>query len=70
MGVSEIIFRAIPILMQEGIVLRIKSINGVQQAGKVIVEAATPNKGVPVGVGFDFCPINVKLLQRDKTFLL
>ena len=46
MGVPEIVFGAIPILMQEGIVLRIKGIDGVQQACKVIVEAAPPDKSV------------------------
>ena len=70
MGIPKIVFGAIAVLKQEGIVLCIKGIDGVQQAGKVIVDAAPPDKGVPVCVRFDFGPINVKFFQRNKAFLL
>ena len=46
MGIPKIVFGAIAVLKQEGIVLCIKGIDGVQQAGKVIVDAAPPDKEV------------------------
>ena len=69
MGIPEIIFRPISILQQECIVLYIKGINGIQQTGKVIVEAAPPNKRVSVCIRFKLCSVNVKFFQCDKAFL-
>ena len=40
MGIPKVVFGTIPILKQKGIVLCIKGIYGVQQIGKVIVQAA------------------------------
>ena len=70
MGIPEIVFRPISILQQECVVLCIKGIDGIQQAGKVIVEAATPDERVSVCVRFKLCSVNVKLFQCDKAFLL
>ena len=62
MDISQIIFGAIPILKQEGIVFYIKGIDGVQQIRKMIVETTPPDKGVSVGVYFDFGPINSSII--------
>ena len=68
-GIPKIVFGAIPIFKQEGIVLCIKGIDGVQQTRKMIVEAAPPDECISVCVCFDFCSVNVELFQRDKAFL-
>ncbi len=70
MGIPEIVFRPISILRQECIVLCIKGIDGIQQAGKMIVEAAPPDESVSVCIRLKLCSVNVKLFQRDKAFLL
>ena len=66
MGISEIVFGPIPVLGQKRIILCIKSIYGVQQAGKMIVEAATPDERISVCIRLDLCPIDVELFQRNK----
>lgn len=38
------------------IVFCVKGIYGVQQTGKVIVDASSPDKGITVGIGFYFVP--------------
>jgi len=70
MGIPEIVFRPISILRQECVVLGIKGIDGIQQAGKVIVKASTPDERVSVCVRFKFCSVNGKLFECDKAFLL
>ena len=68
-GIPEVVFGTVPVLEQKRIILCIKGIYGVQQAGKMIVEAAPPDERISVCVCFDLCPIDVELFQRDKTFL-
>ena len=69
MGIPEIVFRPVSILQQECVVLCIEGINGIQQAGKVIVEAAPPDERISVCVCFNLGPIDVELFQRNKAFL-
>lgn len=69
MGIPQIISGSISILMQECIIFCIKGIYRIQQACQMIVERPTPDKSIPVGIRFDLCPINIKLLQGDKAFL-
>ena len=69
-GIPKVVFGAIPVFKQKGIVLCIKSIYSVQQTGKVIVKAAPPDEGVPVCICFDLCPINVQLFQGNKSFFV
>ncbi len=69
MGFSQIVFGAIRMLRQKGIILCVKGVNRIQQTGKMIVEAAPPDERVPVCVRFDLCPIDVELFQCDKAFL-
>ena len=68
MGFSQIVFGAIRMLRQKGIILCVKGVNRIQQTGKMIVEAAPPDERVPVCVRFDFGPIDIQLFQRDKPF--
>ena len=67
-GISEIVFGAISVFKQKCIILCVKSIDRVQQTGKMIVEAAPPDERVPVCVRFDFGSIDIQLFQRDKPF--
>ena len=69
MGIPQIISGAISILMQECIIFCIKGIYRIQQACQMIVERPPPDKRIPVGIRFDLCSINIKLLQGDKAFL-
>ena len=68
-GISEIVFGAISVFKQKCIILCVKSIDRVQQTGKMIIETAPPNERISVRVCFNLCSIDVKLFQRDKAFL-
>ena len=69
MGIPKIIFGAVPILKQKGIILCVKGIYAVQQFDKVIVQAAPSDERIPVCIRFDLCSIDIKLFQRDQPFL-
>ena len=69
-GIPKIVFCPISVPVQKRIVLCIKGIYGIQQAGQTVVEASTPDKGIPVGIRLYFCAVNKKLFQRDKALLL
>ena len=46
-GISEIVFGAISVFKQKCIILCVKSIDSVQQTGKMIVKTAPPNERIP-----------------------
>ena len=46
-GISEIVFEAISVFKQKCIILCVKSIDSVQQTGKMIVKTAPPNERIP-----------------------
>ena len=69
-GIPQVVFGPIPVLVQKRIILCIKGIYSVQQAGKMIVEAAPPDERISVCVCFDLCPIDVEFFQCDKPFIL
>ena len=55
---------------QKCVVLCVKGVYGVQQTGKMIVYASTPDKCVSVCVRFNLCPIDVEFFQRNESFFL
>ena len=69
-GFSKVVFRSISVLIQKCVVLCVKGVYGVQQTGKMIVYASTPDKCVSVCVRFNLCPIDVEFFQRNESFFL
>ena len=68
MCIPKVIFRAIPIVQQESVVLCIKGINRIQQACKMVIQAAPPDKGISVGICLQFRSIDIKFFQCKKPF--
>ena len=63
LGIPQLTFAIVSIFRQECIALFIKGIYGIEQSCQIIIDGATPYKGITIGIGRYLGSVNEQFFQ-------